>query len=72
MACLNLSQCLRPDSQMSILERISVGSISHNDACEGLSSFVGCCRITTVHANRGREDFLTGSSGFLGVSSSGL
>ena len=44
MACLNLSRCLRPDSQISIAARIYEGGILNNDTCDCLSSFVGCCR----------------------------
>ena len=41
MMCLNLSIYLWPGSQISISARISEGSRSNNDACEGLRCFVG-------------------------------
>ena len=46
MTCLILSQCSRPDIQISISARMSVGGRSNTDACEGLSPFVGCYRIS--------------------------
>ena len=46
MTCLNLSRWLRPYIRISISARTSEGSGSNNDACEGLSCFLGCCRIS--------------------------
>ena len=45
MKCLNLSRCLSPDSQILISTRMSEVSRPNNDACEGLSFFVGWFRI---------------------------
>ena len=46
MTCLNLLQCLLPDSQISISAGISEGSRPNNDSYEGLSHFVGRCIIS--------------------------
>ena len=42
---LNLSRCSRPDTQISISVRMSIGNKSNNDACEGLSCFEWICRV---------------------------
>ena len=43
--CLNLSRCLRPDTQILISARMAVVNQSNNDTCEGLSHFEGRCIV---------------------------
>ena len=42
---LKLSRRSRPDTQISISVRMTVGNKSNNDACEGLSCFRCQCRV---------------------------
>ena len=56
MMCLNLLQCLIPDSQTSISARVSEGLGSNDYSFEGLISFVGSCkRIVRQGIFRGAE-----------------
>ena len=48
MTCLNLSQCLRTDRQISIYARMPEGSRSNNDTFDVLKCFVGPCRISVT------------------------
>ena len=45
---LNLSLCSRPDIQISIFVRITVGNISNKDASLGLSRFEWRCSVLVV------------------------
>ena len=61
---LKLSQCSRPDTQISIYVRMTVGNKSDNDACEGLSHFGWRFRVLvrrcvlSGYANNSRGYFL--------------
>ena len=63
MTCLNLSRCLSPDSQISISAIIYKVSVSNNDACLGLSNFVGRCIIILWWCMLGGEEKVSRGAG---------
>ena len=62
MTCLDILQCSRPDSQISVSKRMSKGSILNNYSCLGLSHFVGCSIISVQWCMlRGDENISRGT-----------